>query len=57
MHWRRAWIYEGPRAWWRSEHQNTFFIEVIDTDDLLREGYLVFGSFWGLSRRVEIHWR
>jgi hypothetical protein len=58
VHWHRARIYEGPRAWWRSEHQNTFFIEALDTDDILREGYLVFGSFWAFSpRRVEIHWR
>ena len=58
VHWHRARFYEGPRAWWRSEHQDTFLIEVLEQDNILREGYLVFGSYWGFaSRRVEIHWR
>ena len=57
--WRGAWFYEGPGAWFRSENQDAYFIEVEDHHGLPRAGYLVFGSFWWpwpLTRKITVRW-
>ena len=57
--WRGARFFEGPHAWFRSENQDAYRIEVRDRDGLIRAGYLVFGSYWWgwpFSRTGRVEW-
>jgi hypothetical protein len=55
--WRGAKFYEGPFAWFRSENQDAYQMEVRDRQGLTRVGYIVFGSFWlPWSRKVHVEW-
>jgi hypothetical protein len=55
--WRGAWFYEGPRAWFRTEDENAYYIEVRDRHGYIRTGYVVFGTWWNsFSRKVRVEW-
>lgn len=57
--WRGAKFFEGPHAWFRSDNQDAYRIEVRDRQGVIRGGYVVFGSFWRgwlFSRRVRVEW-
>ena len=55
--WRGAKLFEGPNAWFRTDGQDAYYIEVLDRQGLTRGGYLVFGSpWWPFSRRVRVKW-
>ena len=57
--WRGAKFFEGPKAWFRTDNQDAYYIEVRDRQGLTRAGYLVFGSYWWpwpFSRNVRVEW-
>jgi hypothetical protein len=57
VNWRGAWFYEGPRAWFRTEDEDAYYVEVRDRDGLTRTGYVVFGTWWHpFSRKVRVEW-
>lgn len=55
--WRGAWLFEGPRAWLRTEDENAYYVEVRDRTGETRSGYVVFGTWWhSFSRKVRVRW-
>jgi hypothetical protein len=57
VEWRGAKFFEGPSAWFRSDNEDAYYIEVRDRHGLTRAGYLVFGSFWWpFRRKVRVKW-
>jgi hypothetical protein len=54
---RGARFYEGPRAWFRTENEDAYHVEVLDRHGLTRTGYVVFGSWWHpFSLKVRVEW-
>ena len=53
-----AGLFEGPRAFRRSDNQFAFRVVVEDGLGRRRTGWLTFGSFWGFwpTGRPEIRW-
>jgi len=59
LDWRGAWFFEGPGAWFRSDNQDAYYIEVEDNQGMIRGGYLIFGSFWWpwpINPDVRVRW-
>lgn len=56
VYFRGARFFEGPGAWFRSENQDAYYIEVLDHQGMTRAGYLVFGSRWFPFGKVSVKW-
>lgn len=55
--WRGARFFEGPRAWFRTEDEDAYRVEVRDRHGVTRAGFVVFGTWWHpFSRKVRVEW-